>query len=168
MNSTNQPHQRYSIKDFLPLISIVLIIIALTMGKHMVTDSWSAHTCMTNFMGFFFLVFGIFKIINLKNFASAYAMYDLIASKSRIYSLMYPFIELALGLLYLTDLFPLFTHVCTMILMLISAAGVGYALYRGDHLVCACLGTVFKIPMTYVTLLEDLLMAFMAFLMLIF
>ena len=32
---------------------------------------------------------------------------------------------------------------------------------------CACLGVVFKIPMTYVTLTEDLLMGTMAFVMLI-
>jgi hypothetical protein len=51
--------------------------------------------------------------------------------------------------------------------MLVSAAGVARELWKGREIMCACLGVVFKIPMTYVTLLEDLLMAAMAGFMLV-
>ena len=117
-------------------------------------------------MGFFFLVFGFFKVINLKSFVQAYAMYDLIAQKNTSYGFIYPFIELILGVCYLMRWFLLATNSATVIIMLISAVGVFNELRKGKTIVCACLGTVFKIPMTYVTLAEDLLMAIMAFLML--
>lgn len=122
---------------------------------------------MNDFMGFFFIIFGFFKVINLNAFAQAYATYDLIAQKSRGYAFAYPFIELVLGIAYITRWQPTFINVVTVLIMLISAAGVAVELSKGKTIVCACLGTVFKIPMTYITLLEDLLMAGMALVMLI-
>jgi hypothetical protein len=51
--------------------------------------------------------------------------------------------------------------------MLISAAGVARELLKKNRIPCACLGMVFVLPMTTVTLLEDLLMAVMATAMLL-
>lgn len=159
-------NNQYSIKNFLPLIIIFSTILVATITKQFFTDVWDIHTLMYDFMGLFFIVFGGFKIINLTMFAEAYASYDLIAAKSKLYAHAYPFIELTLGVLYLLHWYPMFTNVTTIIIMLISAAGVAHALYKNEQITCACLGMVFKIPMTYVTLLEDLLMALMAGLML--
>ena len=50
--------------------------------------------------------------------------------------------------------------------MIVSSIGVTKELAQGRKITCACLGAVFKIPMTYVTLLEDVLMAVMALIML--
>ena len=46
--------------------------------------------------------------------------------------------------------------------MLIGAVGVLRALLRKDTIRCACLGTALNLPMTTVTLVEDLVMAAMA------
>jgi len=51
--------------------------------------------------------------------------------------------------------------------MLIGALGVYQKLRAGEEVPCACLGTVFTIPMTWVTLGEDLLMASMALVLLL-
>jgi len=40
------------------------------------------------FMGSFFLIFGAFKLVNLKKFAEAYKMYDLLAKRYQFYVLM--------------------------------------------------------------------------------
>jgi hypothetical protein len=161
----NSNHNHYTLSTFLPLIIIFSIIFILTVIMQMRTG-WHFYSFLSTFMGIFFIVFGAFKIFNLTNFAHAFSMYDLIAKQSRIYALSYPFIELGLGILYLGQWFPRATNIITLIIMLISAAGVGIELSKGAHITCACLGTVFKIPMTYVTLLEDLLMAVMAVVML--
>lgn len=158
---------KYKIKDFLPLIIIFSIIIIFTITKAYITKIWTLHSIMNDFMAAFFLIFGSFKIINLKKFAEAYSMYDLIAKRSRLYALIYPFIELILGIGYLMRICPAFMNYFTLLLMIISAAGVANELSKGKKIMCACLGAVFKIPMTYVTLLEDLLMASMALIMLI-
>ncbi len=113
-------------------------------------------------MASFFLVFGFFKVINLGGFVKAYALYDLIAKKYSWYGYVYPFLEIGLGIAYLSKWNLPVINFLTLVLMLISAAGVFNELRKGSHIVCACLGAVFKLPMTYVTLAEDLLMALMA------
>jgi hypothetical protein len=52
--------------------------------------------------------------------------------------------------------------VATFILMALGAIGVSRALSNKQEIPCACLGVVFTVPMTYVTLGEDILMAVMA------
>jgi len=161
-------NNQYSIKNFLPLIIIVAIIVIATITKQLVAHTWDVHAVMYDFMGLFFIVFGSFKIINLSMFAQAYASYDLIAARSTVYAHAYPFIELTLGILYLLRLYPMFTNSAVLIIMLISTAGVALALSKQEEITCACLGDLFKIPMTYVTLLEDLAMTLMAGFMLLF
>ncbi|HEB41857.1 MAG TPA: hypothetical protein ENI08_02455 [Candidatus Dependentiae bacterium] len=156
---------RYTVKDFLPLIVIFSLIILLTI-IHQLYFGWHFREAIRIFMASFFLIFGFFKIVNIHKFATAYAMYDLITQQYRWYGYLYPFLELGLGIAYLFKFNLLLTNIFTLVLMLVSAAGVFNALRKGNHIVCACLGDVFKVPMTYVTLVEDLLMALMALLML--
>lgn len=168
MNHNANHKQESNIKKFAPLIAIFTLIIVLTVGKQMLSASWNIHSVMQDFMGFFFLVFATFKIIKLSDFAQAYAEYDIIAKQSSMYAHIYPFIELILGIVYLLHRDTLAIHIFTMLLMGISALGVAIELAKGKTIMCACLGTVFKVPMTYVTLLEDLLMALMALAMIFY
>ena len=158
--------QKYKLTDFLPLIVIFSIII-LFVGLRQFFIGLNLNLAMYNFMGAFFIVFSIFKIINLKNFAEAYSIYDLVAQRSIIYAYLYPFIELSLGIAYFLHWQPFIINLITLVIMLIGALGVANELRKNKTIMCACLGTVFKIPMTYVTLFEDLLMAAMALYMLI-
>jgi Methylamine utilisation protein MauE len=165
MKQPMQQKPNYTLKDFLPLIIIFSTIVILTLFGQ-VLRGWNLTSAMSDFMGFFFLIFGGFKVLNLKGFAEAYSIYDIFAKQSKLYAYAYPFIELTLGALYLLRLFPLFTNVFTLALMLVSSIGVAQELLKGKEIMCACLGAVFKIPMTWVTLTEDLLMAAMALIML--
>lgn len=159
---TTQP--KYKFNDFIPLIGIFAIIVLLT-ALHQIYYGFDLMHTMRIFMAFFFLIFGLFKVINIKAFATAYAEYDLISQKFFWYGYLYPFLELGLGLAYFINWQPNFINIFTLILMLISALGVYIELRKGKTITCACLGVVFKIPMTYVTLAEDLLMAAMALIM---
>ncbi len=156
----------YTIRDFVPLIAIIAIVIGLTALKQWYYG-WYPFSAMSDFMGFFFLIFGGFKVINWKGFAEAYSTYDIIAKRSMAYAYFYPLIELSLGIAYLTRWQPMATNIITFIVMTISSIGVANELRKKKTIVCACLGAVFKIPMTWVTLTEDLLMAVMAAIMLI-
>ena len=155
----------YTFKNFLPLILILSLVVFITL-VHQFYYGWYFPEAMRILMASFFLIFGFFKIINLHEFVKAYATYDLITQKYFWYGYLYPFLELGLGIAYFLKLNLQLTNVLTLILMLVSAAGVFNALGRGKHIECACLGNVFKVPMTYVTLAEDLAMALMAFTML--
>jgi len=164
-HESKQSQAGYSIRDFLPLIIIVSIIVAFTVGKQWMYG-FDLAAAMSDFMGAFFIVFGAFKVINLPGFVEAYRIYDIVAQRSMVYAYVYPFIELALGVAYLMRYQLFAINVVTCVLMFVSSIGVARELAKGKQIVCACLGAVFKFPMTYVTLAEDLVMGIMAFIML--
>jgi copper chaperone CopZ len=152
------------------LYPLVLIVgyIALTVALvARVSGDASAHTLMSNFMAGFFLVFSFFKLLDLDGFADAYRSYDLIAQAVPAWGKAYPFVELALGAAYLLRVAPVATNLITLVLMAAGAAGVWKALANKQKLRCACLGTALNLPMTTVTLVEDIGMATMAAAMLL-
>ena len=153
------------LRDFTPLIVIFAVIFVLTGVALWRLGSWDAMTAMRYFEGFFFLIFGVFKLLNWKGFVDAYATYDILAKRSRLYGYAYPLIELGLGGAYLFSYHLLPTAWITLALMLIGSIGVAEELKKGNEIPCACLGVVFKIPMTWVTFTEDILMVIMATIM---
>jgi hypothetical protein len=122
---------------------------------------------MNFFMAGFFLVFSFFKLLNLRGFAKAYQTYDPVAKKVPLYGYLYPGIELILGLGYLVQIYPLVINLITFIVMGISSVGVLASLAQKKTIQCACLGTFFDLPMSKLTLFEDLLMMGMAGIVLI-
>lgn len=122
----------------------------------------TAHETMRYFMAGFFLVFSFFKLLDLPAFADAYAGYDLLAARWRGWGLVYPSVELALGVAYLANWNPLLTHATTLVVMGFSAIGVIRAVLDQKQIRCACLGAVFKLPMSTVTIVEDVGMVLMA------
>ncbi len=129
--------------------------------------SFDAMRAMARFMGGFFLTFAFFKLLDLKGFALSYSSYDLVASRWLGYGYIYPFIELALGMAYVAGFQPTIANAITIGVMTASTLGVVKSLLQRRKIQCACLGTVFNLPMSYVTLTEDLLMVAMAGAMLI-
>jgi copper chaperone CopZ len=130
----------------------------LMMGLSTVT----AGETMRYFMAGFFLVFSFFKLLDIQAFADAYAGYDLLAARWHGWGMVYPFVELALGMAYLSHYNPVLTHWATIIVMGFSAIGVIRAVTNKTKIQCACLGTVFKLPMSTVTIVEDVGMVLMA------
>lgn len=119
-------------------------------------------------MGAFFLVFSFFKMLDLKGFAESYFSYDIIARKWMGYGYLYAFIELALGVAFITGFNPVATNSITLIVMSISIIGVLQSVFNKRKIKCACLGAVFNLPMSTITIIEDLLMIFMSAAMLLF
>jgi hypothetical protein len=107
------------------------------------------------------------KLFHLSGFADGFQMYDLVAKKSRVYATIYPFIELALGLGYLSFVFPKLVYLLTIFFAAIGAVSVIRALQKGLDLRCACMGTVLDVPLSTVTLTEDIAMGAMALIMLL-
>ncbi len=122
---------------------------------------------MRYFMAGFFLVFSFFKLLDVRAFAKAYAGYDLLAARWHGWGLIYPFVELALGVAYLAHFSPVVTNSVTVVVMGFSAIGVIRAVASKTQIQCACLGTVFKLPMSTVTIVEDVGMVVMAGAMLV-
>ena len=157
---------RITIKDLLPLVGIFSAILLFTCLKQWYQGP-SIMGSMLDFMAAFFLIFGLFKVFNLNKFVQAYSMYDIIAQRWQWYAYLYPFLEVALGLCYLFRFQLMLANIITLLLMIIGSIGIIRALQKKETIICACLGAVFKLPMTYVSLAEDLIMGVMAFIMII-
>ena len=155
--------------SWLATYSPLLLIVAYILGASLLVQigmdglvSITAMETMRYFMAGFFLVFSFFKLLDINAFANAYAGYDLLAKRWRGWGLVYPFVELALGVAYLANFNPMLTHWATIIVMGFSALGVIKAVASKTQIQCACLGTVFKLPMSTVTIVEDVGMVLMA------
>ena len=122
---------------------------------------------MNIFMAGFFLCFSFFKMLDLEGFAESYSMYDIIAKKARLWGFIYAFIELALGLAYATGFKPILTNMVTLVVMTVSIIGVLQSVFNKKKIQCACLGAVFNLPMSTVTIIEDALMIAMSGAMLV-
>lgn len=144
-------------KPLLILALMLAVVPAVALGTELRLHEW-----MRWFMAGFFLSFSFFKLLDVKAFADSYRMYDWIAKMIPAWGLAYPFIELGLGLAYAANWNPELTHGTTLVLMLVSAGGVIQSNLQKKAIRCACLGTVFNLPMSTVTVVEDLSMAAMA------
>lgn len=150
-----------------PILLVFFYILVVTLAVEFIDGEFLLHRFMPNFMAGFFLIFSFFKMLDLAGFASSYAMYDLLAKRFYSYGFVYPFIEFGLGVAYLINFKPALTNTITLVVMLFSSLGVILAVMNKQKIKCACLGTGFNLPMTTVTIIEDLLMVAMAAWMLI-
>jgi ACR3 family arsenite efflux pump ArsB len=114
------------------------------------------------FMGFFFLVFGAFKIMQWKEFSTIFSDYDLVAKRVPLYAKAYPAIEVGLACLFLANLWGLAANLITLAVTSVGAIGIWQNLQARKGMQCACLGSVIKLPLSKVSLAEDVLMAAMA------
>jgi copper chaperone CopZ len=152
----------------------LLLIVAYILGASVLVQAGlgaavdiSAMQTMRYFMAGFFIVFSFFKLLDLPAFAVAYSSYDLLAARWQGWGYVYPLVELALGVAYLVNFNPLLTNWATVLVMGFSAIGVIRAVMNKNRIECACLGTVFKLPMSTVTIVEDVGMVAMALWMLV-
>ncbi|MFT5641605.1 MAG: hypothetical protein ACI9A7_001710 [Cyclobacteriaceae bacterium] len=149
----------------------MIIIVAFIAGVSLLVQypfqTINSNLWMRHFMAGFFLVFSFFKLLNISGFASSYKMYDIIAVKFPAWGYIYPFVELGLGIAYLINFNPTLTNWLTIIILGISSIGVIESNINKRKIKCACLGDVFNLPMSTVTIIEDLTMVAMAVLMLL-
>lgn len=136
------------------LVLALIAVVPLATGNFM---GW-----MMGFMAGFYIVFGAFKLLDVPAFARSYAQYDIIAKYIPAWGYAYPFIELALGFGFLFWFDMQLLSWVALILSLVGAVGVIQAYFAKQTIQCACLGTVFKLPMSVVTIIENLGMATMA------
>lgn len=129
--------------------------------------NWNSYQAMLDFMGLFYIIFSFFKMLDLKGFPESFKMYDPLAKRLPVYGWIYPFIETGLGLMLLFRYEIKIALIITLLILGTTTFGVIKTLVDKKSIKCACLGTVLKLPMTEATLIENLIMIFMAVSMLI-
>ena len=155
-------------ETYKPILLIFFYITLVTLLGQVFNHHFDVMQWMQHFMAGFFLVFSFFKMLNLKGFAESYVMYDVVAKRLPAWAYIYAFTELALGIAFLINFNPLITNSVTFVVMSISIIGVLQSVLNKKKIQCACLGAVFNLPMSTVTIIEDALMIAMSGIMLIY
>jgi cation transport ATPase len=162
-SSTSEIPKESEMKQLFPLFLILgyILIAAILLNK----SPWDTNGFMLDFMGLFYIVFSFFKFLDLKGFPQSFRMYDPLAKVLPVYGWIYPFIEAALGLMFLMRFQTTIALFVTLVVLGITTYGVTKTLLDKKSIQCACLGTALKLPMTKATFIENSIMIVMALLM---
>lgn len=158
---SNQSSKLSQLKPLLLILFYLLVTVTFLNYK-----SWNWSGFMLDFMGLFYIVFSFFKFLDYKGFPNSFRMYDPLAKQFPVYAWSYPFIETALGIMFLLRLEIKWALVITILILGITTFGVIKTLLSKKAIQCACLGTALKLPMTEATLIENAIMIIMALVML--
>ena len=161
-DSTNK---KSKIEQLKPLF---LILFYITSASILINfKDWNWNNFMLDFMGLFFLIFSFFKMLDLKGFPVSFKMYDPLAKVVPVYGFLYPFVETALGIMFLMRIQIIFALIVSLIILLVTTVGVTKTLLSKKIVQCACLGTHLKLPMTEATLIENIIMLSMSIIMIL-
>jgi hypothetical protein len=142
-------------KPLTVILALALLMAAALSGGHAMSFGQAL-------MGLFLCLLSALQLFDRKAFAVAFAKYDLVADSFPLYGEAYPFIELVLGLAYLSGAAPLATNIVMLAIMIVGTAGVLKAIRSGAKIQCACAGTAFTLPVGRVTVFENAVMGLMA------
>lgn len=158
-SSTTETKSFY--QTYKPLLVVFAYILIFSAAYQIHLGSFSAHMFMNHLMAGFFIGLSFFKFLDLKSFATAFANYDPLAKKWKPYGAIYPFIELTLGFLFIADKFLLFANAMTILVLTTTTVGVYQKIKSKSQFQCACLGAGFNIPLSNITIFENLAMIVM-------
>ena len=157
-----EEEQKSWLEIYKPILMVFGYILGVSLLVEFISGGFLWMRWMNHFMAGFFLVFSFFKLLNLKGFAESYSMYDVVARKWSGWGYVYAFVELALGIAFLTGFNPVITNAVTFIVMTVSIVGVLQSVVNKRKIKCACLGAVFNLSMSSITIVEDALMIAMS------
>jgi glutaredoxin len=120
-------------------------------------------TLLPNFVAVAMVLLALQKLKDVESFATMFLNYDLLAKRWVPYSYVYPYVELAAGVLMLAHVLPAISIPAALFIGSIGAVSVIKAVYIDKReLKCACVGGDTKVPLGFVSLSENLMMIGMA------
>ncbi|MDG4714647.1 heavy metal translocating P-type ATPase [Winogradskyella marincola] len=164
-SSVKSVEEKSELRQLMPLFLIIgyITVASILLNR----NPWNTNSFMLDFMGLFYIVFSFFKLLDLKGFPESFRMYDPLAKAVPAYGWVYPFIEVALGLMFLMRFQTSAALIITLVVLGITTIGVTKTLLDKKSIQCACLGTALKLPMTKATFIENAIMIIMAVIMLV-
>lgn len=158
---TKSPSVFDKIKLYTPLI--VTALVSFLLGGILTTfQMFNLEMLLMNSMGVFITILGLLKIKDVARFAVMFRQYDPIAKQVPFYAKFYPYLETGIGLLILSGLFIVPTQIAVITIYTSTTIGILSSLNAGKKLECGCLGGNIKLPLSKVTIFENLIMISMA------
>lgn len=150
-------------ETYKPLLIVFTFIFLVSAAYQISLETFDSHLFMNHIMAGFFIGLSFFKFLDLKAFSASFSSYDPVAQRWMNYGYVYPFIEFILGLLFVSGKALVLANTLTMIILSLTTIGVYKRLRSKSPFQCACLGTTFSLPLSNLTLTENVVMITMAF-----
>lgn len=120
------------------------------------------------FIAFSMCLLAVFKLRDLESFTNQFLGYDLLAQREVRYAYVYPFVEVIAGVGMIAGVFTPIVAVAALFIGSVGAISVFKAVYIDKReLKCACVGGNSNVPLGFVSMTENLMMAGTAVWMLI-
>ena len=151
-------------EDNLSLLPLYIVLWGVFFTSIFLTKFLWNNTFMMNLMWIWLLCFWVLKFVDLHGFAKSFSLYDMIAKRFSFYGYIFPFIEILLGGVYIFDTSMKYMFSANIVVGIISILWIISAymvIYSWKKIECACMGTFWKLPMTKVTIIENLAMLLM-------
>ena len=145
-----------------PILLALTIVIVSSLSIQTPFQNFDLDNWFITYMGLFFMLFSFLKLINIKGFSITFSKYDLLGKNIPGFSISYPFLEFCLGIAFLTNSLLITANLTTLIFMISQSIGVGNVLRKKEIIQCACLGSSINLPVSYLTLIENLVMVSMS------
>lgn len=121
--------------------------------------AWAAALGIPGFMGVSLSMLASLKLMDIDAFVEGFEKYDLVTQRVRPYGKAYPFLELLLGLGFLSGTAPIITGLGSLVIGASGAISVFKAVCIDKlELNCACVGGNSRAPLGVVSFLENAIM----------
>lgn len=153
--------------SYQPVIALFVVAFALAIAvTWLVNNALFQPQTIAWFISIAMVLLGLQKLQDIDTFATMFLNYDLLAQKWVRYGYVYPFVETVAGLLMLMGVLTWLSAPVTLLVASIGAVSVIKAVYIDKREIkCACLGDS-RVPLGFVSLVENLMMIGMALWML--
>ena len=145
-----------------PILLALTIVIVSSLSIQTPFQNFDLDNWFITYMGLFFMLFSFLKLLNIKGFSLTFSRYDLLGKNIPGFAISYPFLEFCLGVAFLTNSLLIAANLATLIFMISQSIGVGNVLRKKEIIQCACLGSSINLPVSYLTLIENLVMVSMS------
>lgn len=151
-------------KTYTPVIAIFASAALMALGM-----SWTMYGTLLTvqtaewFIAISMCLLAVQKLRDLDSFTNTFLGYDLLARRHVRYAYIYPFAELLAGALMIAGALMWFAAPLALFIGAIGAVSVYRAVYvEKRDLKCACVGGNSNVPLSFVSLLENVMMVVMA------
>ena len=145
-----------------PVLLALTVVIVSSISLQTPFQDFDLDNWFITYMGLFFMLFSFLKLLNVRGFSVTFSRYDLLGRNVRGFAVSYPFLEFCLGIAFLTHSLLVIANIATLIFMISQCIGVTNVLRKREIIQCACLGTSINLPVSYLTLIENLVMVSMS------
>lgn len=150
-----------TVRLYLPLITTALFSFAVG-GVITSFQMFSTELFLMNSMGVFITLIGLLKLRDVHKFVQMFRRYDPLAKKSLFYARFYPYLETTIGVLILSRIFVIPVQLVVIAMYTCTSIGIIHSLKSKENLACGCLGGGVTLPLSNVTIFENIVMITMA------